>query len=105
MLTVSEAAALLRSFDRVLILTHIRPDGDTVGCAAGLCAALRAIGKKDEPELETCFEALYGVLLLRLQKKPISEGTAKAVEAITSFLSMLANYYDKDRKGELKLDE
>ena len=48
---------------------------------------------------------LHGVLLLRLQKKPISEGTAKAVEAITSFLSMLANYYDKDRKGELKLDE
>ena len=62
-------------------------------------------GKKDEPELETCFEALYGVLLLRLQKKSISEGTAKAVEAITSFLSMLANYYDNDRKGELKLDE
>ena len=62
-------------------------------------------GKKDEPELETCFEALYGVLLLRLQRKPISEGTAKAIEAISSFLSMLANYYEKDRKGELKLDE
>lgn len=45
MLTVSEAAVLLRSFDRVLILTHIRPDGDTVGCAAGLCAVLRAMGK------------------------------------------------------------
>ena len=45
MLTVSEAAELLRSIDRVLILTHVRPDGDTVGCAAGLCAALRAIGK------------------------------------------------------------
>lgn len=45
MLTVSEAAALLRSFDCVLILTHIRPDGDTVGCAAGLCAALRTMGK------------------------------------------------------------
>ena len=62
-------------------------------------------GKMEEPELETCFEALYGVLLLRMQKKPISEGTAKAIEAISSFLSMLANYYDKDRKGELKLDE
>ena len=62
-------------------------------------------GKKDEPELETCFEALYGVLLLRLQKKPVSEGTAKAVQAISNFLSMLANYYDKDRRGELKLDE
>ena len=45
MLTVSETAALLRSFDRILILTHIRPDGDTVGCAAGLCAALRTMGK------------------------------------------------------------
>ena len=45
MLTVSETAELLRFFDRVLILTHIRPDGDTVGCAAGLCAALRALGK------------------------------------------------------------
>jgi len=45
MLTVSETAALLRSCDNVLILTHIRPDGDTVGCAAALCAGLRALGK------------------------------------------------------------
>lgn len=62
-------------------------------------------GHKDEPELETCFEALYGVLLLRLQKRDISPGTAKAMEAISSFMSLLANYYDKDRKGELKLDD
>ena len=45
MLTVSETAALLRSFDNVLILTHVRPDGDTVGCAAALCAGLRGLGK------------------------------------------------------------
>lgn len=45
MLTVAETAALLRSFDNVLILTHVRPDGDTVGCAAALCAGLRALGK------------------------------------------------------------
>ena len=45
MLTVLETAALLRSFDNVLLLTHARPDGDTVGCAAALCAALRALGK------------------------------------------------------------
>lgn len=58
-------------------------------------------GHKEEPELETCFEALYGVLLLRLQKKEITPGTAKAMEAVSAFISMLANYYDKDRKGEL----
>ena len=45
MLTVKETAALLRSFDNVLILTHVRPDGDTVGCAAALCRALRQLGK------------------------------------------------------------
>ena len=45
MLTVQETAALLQTFDNVLILTHVRPDGDTVGCAAALCAALRALGK------------------------------------------------------------
>lgn len=45
MLTVAETAAFLRSRDNFLILTHIRPDGDTVGCAAALCIALREQGK------------------------------------------------------------
>ena len=45
MLSVTEAAGRLLSFDNVLILTHIRPDGDTVGCAGALCAALRNAGK------------------------------------------------------------
>ena len=58
-------------------------------------------GHKEEPELETCFEALYGVLLLRLQKKDISPATTKAMESISSFISLLANYYGKDQKGEL----
>ena len=45
MLTVRKAADLLKSWDNILVLTHIRPDGDTVGCAAALCAGLRALGK------------------------------------------------------------
>ena len=45
MLTVRETAALLKSWDNMLVLTHIRPDGDTVGCGAALCAGLRALGK------------------------------------------------------------
>lgn len=40
-----EAAAFLNARDNYLILTHKRPDGDTIGCAAGLCRALRALGK------------------------------------------------------------
>ena len=45
MLTAAGAAELLRTFDNVLLLTHVRPDGDTVGCAAALCAGLRRLGK------------------------------------------------------------
>ena len=46
MLTTREAAQLLERQDNILILTHRRPDGDTIGCAAGLCAALRLRGKE-----------------------------------------------------------
>ena len=56
----------------------------------------------DLPELETCFEALYGILLLKLQKKEISEETRKAQEAISTLLAMLSNYYIEDKKGELE---
>ncbi len=41
-----EAAEYLRSHDDYLILTHTRPDGDTLGSAAALCSALRRLGKK-----------------------------------------------------------
>ena len=44
-MTAAETAAWLLSRDRFLLLTHVRPDGDTLGCAAGLCAALRTAGK------------------------------------------------------------
>ena len=45
MLTVIEVADFLRAHDDYLILTHKRPDGDTLGCAAALCRMLRANGK------------------------------------------------------------
>lgn len=55
-------------------------------------------------ELENCFEALYGVLLLKLQKREISEGTLQAVKAISQFLGILSDYYKKDKAGELELE-
>ena len=44
-MTYREAAEFLKSHDNYLILTHKRPDGDTIGSAAGLCELLRALGK------------------------------------------------------------
>lgn len=66
---------------------------------------LRAKGvDRDVPELETCFDAMYGVWMLKLQKKEVSEDTQKAVKAISDLLAMLAGYYIKEKKGELDLD-
>lgn len=45
MLTTREVADWLRAHDNYLILTHRRPDGDTLGCAAALCRMLRGVGK------------------------------------------------------------
>ena len=58
-MTVKETAEFLRDHDNFLILTHTRPDGDTVGSAAGLCLALRGIGKQafvlPNPEITPLF--------------------------------------------------
>lgn len=45
-INVSEAAQLLRENDRFVIVTHVNPDGDTLGSAFGLLRALRKLGKK-----------------------------------------------------------
>lgn len=44
--TYKEAAEYLRSHDHYTIITHRRPDGDTIGSAAALCAGLRSLGKQ-----------------------------------------------------------
>ena len=55
-------------------------------------------------ELELCFELLYGVMLLRLQKKEISQNTLHAIREITTFIGMLSDYYKKDREEGLEMD-
>ncbi|MBQ7801023.1 MAG: DHH family phosphoesterase [Oscillospiraceae bacterium] len=44
-MTRNECAAWLRERDHFCILTHRRPDGDTMGSSAALCLGLRALGK------------------------------------------------------------
>ncbi|MBP1618428.1 MAG: hypothetical protein H6Q14_2255 [Bacteroidetes bacterium] len=49
-------------------------------------------------ELETCFSALYGFLLLRLQAKEVSGETQAAISQISSFLRLLAEKYKKEQE-------
>ena len=44
-MTLNECIDYLKNNDGYLLLTHIRPDGDTLGSAAALCHILRRMGK------------------------------------------------------------
>lgn len=66
---------------------------------------LRNKGRKELNEIETCLEALYGTMLLRLQKKEISPDTLHAIKEITTFIGMLSDYYLKDKEEGLVFDE
>ena len=59
---------------------------------------------KEENEIETCFDALYGVMMLRLQKKPITPNTEHAVKEITTLVGRLSDYYKKDREEPLEFE-
>lgn len=66
---------------------------------------LRKRGNAEEPEIETCFNALYGTMMLRLQKKEISPDTEHAIKEITTFIGMLSDYYKKDKEEGLKFED
>jgi flagellin-specific chaperone FliS len=66
---------------------------------------LRNKGSKDISEIETCLNALYGVMMLRLQQKEVSKSTENAVKEITTFLGMLSDYYKKDKEEGLKFED
>lgn len=58
---------------------------------------------KNTPELETCLAALYGFLLMRLQKKDISGETQSALSQISSFLRLLSLKYKEYKTGKLDI--
>ena len=64
---------------------------------------LRAKQPEEEKsgELETCFNALYGVLILKLQGKEIGKDTLLAIAQISHFIGLLAAYYKKDEESPL----
>ena len=65
-LTIREAADFLLRNDNYVLLTHRRPDGDTIGSAAALCAGLRSLGKTahvlENPQFTEKFRPWLGKL-------------------------------------------
>lgn len=59
--------------------------------------------QKDMLELETCFSALYGFLMLRLQQKEVSGDTQAAIAQISSLLRQLSEKYKQEASGDLSV--
>ena len=66
---------------------------------------LRNKGRKEISEIETCLDALYGVMLLRLKGQPVTPDTTHAIKEITTFVGMLSDYYLKDKTEGLNFED
>ncbi len=53
-------------------------------------------GNNKAGELETCFNALYGLMLLRLRGKEVTTQTLEATKQISRLLAMLAKHYKEE---------
>lgn len=62
-------------------------------------------GENKAGEIETAFNALYGLMMLRLAGKEISAETALASQQISRFLALLSKYYRLDYNNELETGE
>ncbi len=58
-------------------------------------------GENKAGEIETCFNALYGMLMLRIQQKEISQQTIDAMKAISHFIAVLSHDFNLDEKDQL----
>ncbi len=61
--TEAQAAAMLKAVDRVLILIHHFPDGDTVGSGFALCHALQSLGKQARVLCHDVIPEKYGYMV------------------------------------------
>lgn len=73
-MTINECANWLKARDGFLILSHQRPDGDTLCSGAALCSALRRLGKTanclENPETTSTYTEFVSEYSARAVDKP-----------------------------------
>ena len=101
-LTRSETAEILRSHDNYAIITHRRPDGDTIGTSALLCMGLRQLGKNahvlENPEITPKYVHLHQGLT-----KPVAEEGDFVVTVDVASENMLPDCF-KQLRFDLRID-
>jgi hypothetical protein len=72
--------------------------------ASGLITELQLKGNSTNNDLQIGLDAVYGYLLLKIQKKEISAETTDAVKRLTHWLSMLSKLFKNYEVGELDFE-
>ena len=104
LLTIAETAEVLLQNDNYIMLTHRRPDGDTIGSAAALCGGLRALGKTaavlENPQFTEKFKPyLEGLTVPTVPENAYLISVDVATEGILAY-----NTVDYVNQIRLKLD-
>ncbi len=97
MITLESAAKTLLSKDKILILTHRSPDGDTIGSGYALAMALRKLGKNVKVDCTDPFPEKYSYFTDKLEKLEFDEEFVVSVDVADTKLlgEKLSDYADK----------
>ncbi len=110
--SVEEIASVLKNAQRIAIFCHIRPDGDALGSALALCAALNNDGKEacvlceDEPPKKLRFLPYMDTVLKSFDKPVKSFDTLVSVDCadLGRMGSVFSSIYSRFRGTTVNID-
>lgn len=70
---------------------------------AGLITELNMKGNTVKNDVQTSLDAVYGFLLLKMQKKEITEETTEAIKRISAWLGLLSKLFKDFESDKLEL--
>ena len=76
----NEAVSLLKEKDKILILTHANPDGDTIGSGFALLRALRQLGKRVKLRNSDIIPSKYNYLFENIEDDEFEEEFVVSVD-------------------------
>jgi hypothetical protein len=71
---------------------------------SGLITELSMKGNTIKNDVQTSLDAIYGFLLLKMQKKEITEETTEAIKRISNWLANLSRLFKDFESGDLELE-
>lgn len=91
---VCATLTLLQDRHQELLADHKHPDYEAAYARAlPVLVELRARGGRDKQEVENCMDAIYGLSVLDMQHRPVTEGTREGLKPVARLMDMLGMLY------------